>query len=497
MSISSTSFAAFCFLVFIVFHFIPLRFQRYWLLLTSLVFYSTWAWEFALIITILSVLNFILGKQLSKSFNRRWLWIGITLNVSALILFKYADFFIPDLTSFLEALGFQTNSGGIQILLPIGLSFFVLQAISYLVDVKRQRILAEEDIVNFTLYLVYFPKLISGPIERAKTFIPKLTNPQIVDNQLLTRSFSLIIIGLIRKVVIADTLTATIPENVFVDPWDFPGQFLFFWIIVYAFSIYNDFAGYSSIVRGLSGLFGIELSSNFKRPYFSRNFTEFWKRWHISLSEWLRDYIFFPITRNLLRIFPNRRNVLNLILPPMVTMLVSGLWHGISWHMLLWGGIHGMYQVLERIFSTLWPGQASNEDSRWRRNLAVLFVFSLSVAAWIPFRMDLEVAEKYVKGFLGYSFWTLPNPDLSIQIDRLLSGSGMIDWKQWLFPDMRIPLIFFPALWLDWIQERHQDELVFLRWGKWGRGFILAIAILALMLVSGANNQIPFIYQGF
>ncbi|MBW8012352.1 MAG: MBOAT family protein [Chloroflexi bacterium] len=498
MSISTTSFATFVVLVFIVFHLIPTKFKKYWLLFTSLVFYSTWAWEFTLIITILSLVNFFIGKILGASSSVRpwWLRAGIVINVFALLVFKYTDYFLPNLTSFIEALGIQTNAGGLQILLPVGLSFFVIQAISYLVDVKRQRMPAEEDLVNFTLYLVYFPKMISGPIERAKTFIPKLTHPQVVDNQLLTRSFSLIILGVIRKVVIADTLTSTIPENVFVNPWDFAGQFLFIWIIVYAFSLYNDFAGYTSIIRGVSGLFGIELSSNFMRPYFSRNFSEFWKRWHISLSEWLRDYIFFPTTRTLLRIFPNRQHVINLILPPMVTMLVSGLWHGISWHMLLWGGLHGVFQVVERLFSIFRPAKA-DESSKWGRNLAALFVFSLSVAAWIPFRMELEVAVKYVKGFLGYSFWELPNPGVSIQIERLITGKGLVEWQQWLFPDLRIPIILIPALWLDWVQERHQDELVFLRWKKWRQAFILAIAIFVLMLVSGANNQTPFIYQGF
>jgi alginate O-acetyltransferase complex protein AlgI len=217
--------------------------------------------------------------------------------------------FCRSLETLLERLGIPTQAGGLQILVPLGLSFYVLQTISYLVDVYRGQLKAERNWMNFALYLAYFPKIIAGPIERARSFLPKLAPARIVDNSMISRGVSLIFVGMVRKLLIADTLTAFILPDVFEVPAKYTPPELIGWLVIYAFALYNDFAGYTDIVRGISGLFGIELSSNFRVPYFSRNFTEFWSRWHITLSEWLRDYIYFPLSRALGRRNPGRRDL--------------------------------------------------------------------------------------------------------------------------------------------------------------------------------------------
>jgi D-alanyl-lipoteichoic acid acyltransferase DltB (MBOAT superfamily) len=494
MEITSLTFAGFVVLVFLVYHFLPLRAQNYWLLLTSLLFYIAFEWQFAVILLILTLLNFLLGKGIAKGKRQALLWVGIVLNAGALLVFKYADFYIPALTKLLHGLGIQTQAGGLSILLPIGLSFYIVQAISTLIDVYRDRIPAEEDPLNFTLYLMYFPKLVSGPIERARDFIPKLKEPRLVDNALLTRSLSLIVLGIVRKIVFADTLTVLIPEDAFTEPLNYPAQFLVAWLLTYAFALYNDFAGYTNIVRGVSGLLGIELSNNFLRPYFARNFTEFWKRWHISLSEWLRDYIFFPSSRALIKLIPNRQHAINLILPPMVTMLVSGLWHGVSWHMLVWGGLHGLYQVIERVVSLGRPVIPPDERPWWRQGLAMSLVFTLAVVAWVPFRMELATAFDFVKGIVSPSNWV--DPAFTLAWRDLSTRKRFWLWPEHGLPDPRPFFILLPALWLDWMQER-RDELFFLKWKRWGQAIILAIALLLILAASGADNQVPFVYQGF
>ena len=206
------------------------------------------------------------------------------------MIFKAASFYLYRLTSLLEQTGIQPGLGGLQIIIPLGLSYYVLQNISYLVDVYRGQIPASTNRVDFSLYLAYFPKMVAGPIERARTFLPILARPRRVDNQALSRSLILILVGLVRKLLIGDLLFAHIPWEAFTgEPGVFSKIELIAWLTVYAFALYNDFAGYTLIVRGVSGFFGIELSPNFRAPYFSRNFTEFWNRWHITLSEWLRD----------------------------------------------------------------------------------------------------------------------------------------------------------------------------------------------------------------
>ncbi len=458
MSITSPVFLAFVAGVAAFYWLLPLRFQRLWLLLASYAFYATWALEFAVTLALLSLANYAIGLRVAG--RRGWLWFGIALNLLALAFFKYSGFFLAR---------WPLGEGlTLQILLPVGLSFLVLQAISYLIDVQRGQFPAERSLPAFALYLAYFPKLLSGPIERAKTFLPLLARPQVVTNAVLAQAFTRILVGFFRKKFLGDSLLLMIDPAVWRAPQEFSAAQLAVWLLAFAFGLYNDFAGYTSIARGVSLLFGIELTPNFQQPYFARNLTEFWNRWHRTLSHWLRDYIYFPLARALRQ--RGQGAAANLILPPLVTMLVSGLWHGASWNMLFWGGLHGVYQIAERL-PTLWrPAVPPEQQPRGRQVLGALVTFALVVLAWLPFQLPLPEAGRYLLGlFSGGAFWL----------------------------DGRVLALVALTLGLDVVQARAGEDQAFLGWPLPARAAVLAFALLALLFVFQADAKAPFIYQGF
>lgn len=466
MSITSIAFIGFTLFTLVVYYGLPHRHQNYWLLAVSYAFCISWAWEFAVVMLTLTAINFIIARHLP---NRRLLWLGLLLNVVALIVFRDARFFVPQL---LSLFGLEAASA-LDLLIPLGLSYYTLQNIAYLLDVQRQQIEPTAKFVNFALYIAYFPKLLAGPIERANAFLPQLDQLRVVDNTVLAQSLTLIVIGCFRKLIIADTLAAFIPWDVFTKPSNFGAAELWGWLFVYSFHLYNDFAGYTSIVRGVSGLFGIRLSSNFGRPYFARSFSEFWNRWHITLSLWLRDYVYFPTLRAFLRRNTNRYAFANIVIPPMLTMLMSGLWHGLSWNMVLWGALHGVYLIVERLLILRGPVIASQRQSRWRQVVATSVIFIFVSLAWVAFRAEPEVA---------FSFWYT-----------------LIQWNNWTINYARIfvaILLLLPiAVGIDWLQN--QEELVFLRWPLLLQSALLAVALFLILILSQDAMIDVFVYQGF
>ena len=476
MNITSIYFALFTALVLGVYYLLPRRQQNIWLLFVSLVFVALWNWQFAISLSLVTIVNFVIALRLRVNGQNhpRLLWAGIIFNVLFLVIFRAKDFFLPELAAFVERLGISTQAGGLNILIPLGLSYYVLQAISYVVDVHRGQLNAETDLVDFALYLAYFPKFIAGPIERARTFLPKLAQPRVVDNQMLARSAMLIFVGLTRKLLIADLLTASFLTDVFEFPAKYNPIELTLWLVIYAFALYNDFAGYTNIVRGVSGFFGIELSANFRVPYFSRSFTEFWTRWHITLSEWLRDYIFFPVSRMLSRRNPGRRDLTNLVLPPMLTMLVSGLWHGFGLHMLLWGGLHGLFLVFERVATLRRPGGQPQTQPVWRQGLAMVTIFSLVILAWVPFRWELPAAFEFWRSFLE---WT----SFDIRYRRLLI----------VIPFLVVSLV------MDFLQYYKEDEFVYLKWPRLAQAACMAAVLMLVFIVTAGDFREPFVYQEF
>ncbi len=471
MTIVSPAFFGFCVLVLVLYYALPTKFQNYLLLAASYAFYLTFSWTFPLVLLAVTGVNYALGPKLPKGrlHRRGWLVLGIVFNLAVLGFFKFAHFFVPGLTRLLSPLGLPVE--GLKILLPVGLSFYSLQAIAYLVDVSRGQAAPSRNIADFALAMAYFPKLVAGPIERFRSFIPALAAPRVVDNGVLTRSLTLLTVGLVRKVVVADTLLTAVPSRLFTNPGKFSSLELLIWSAAFIVGLYNDFAGYTDIVRGISGFFGIELSRNFGFPLFSRNFTEFWNRWHITLSHWLRDYVYFPLSRALVRRNPGRFNLANLTLPPMLTMLASGLWHGTGWNFMIWGFLMGLVLVAEQIPSLWRPIVSPDKRPAWRRYLATAGLWVGGLLIVVMFKASVPTA---------LVFWK-----------RLLA------WTGGAFPDSRVFLVMIPAFWIDWIQYRRKDEFAFLPWPRLARAILLAVAALAVFLFGRAQLNEPFIYQGF
>jgi alginate O-acetyltransferase complex protein AlgI len=447
-----------------VYYILSPRAQVIWLLVVSYFFYATWSWSYVTVLLAFTFLNFFLAQQIEKSRSRNLLFMGILLNAGSFIFLKILAG--PYAGSLLVQIGSNSLTG---ILLPVGFSFYILQLISYLTDVQRGQLEAEKDFFTFALYLAYFPKLLAGPIERAKIFLPQLKRDRVVDRYSMEQGLYLILLGLLRKVVIADHLSSLRPETIFTEPETFTSLERAVWLAVFAFILYNDFAGYTSIVRGISSLLGIQLSPNFKQPFLARSFSDFWTRWHITLSEWLRDYIFYPARRGLMQ--AGISGGLALILPPLVTMLVSGFWHGASLALLLWGFLHGVYLVVEQFLqqSRMLP------RTGLKAGLYGLFVFLMVTLAWIPFNTpSVRATYRYAAGFL---------PPYSTAFDLLF-----------LFDLLLIPLSF----WLDWQEQKHGDLAFPRKWLPARQAWSVAAAILLLFLFSDTGADLSrFVYEFF
>ena len=494
MNVTSLLFILLAFTAALVYQRLPAKLRNLWLLVVSAAFVATWSWQFILVLLAFGWINYAFGLRIetSQAKKKGWVVFGILINLAVLFVFKYNHFYQPALARLLEGMGIQGISDGLRILLPVGLSFLVVQAIGYLVDVSNARQKAERDLVKFLVFNLYFPKLLSGPVERARLFLPRLDNPLKLDRELLERSLALLLTGLFRKIFFADALFRMIPENAFLTPQDYAGQHLVFWLLAYAFALYNDFAGYTSIVRGVSLWFGIELTNNFNLPYLSHDFTEFWNRWHISLSSWLRDYIFFPVSRALMRRFPSRTNFLSLAVPPLATMLASGLWHGLSWNLLVWGGLHGCFLLGERVWGLVKKPVPLAERSRWQKALGLILTFTLTVLAWLPFRMSLPVAANYLAGMFR---WIMPDKDLILAY--LKGTTDAISWSPLNLPNPLLLLMIGLAIGFDCLMNRAGSERDLRSFSTAGQ-IVLSVLMALLILVSlFTDTTAPFVYQGF
>jgi D-alanyl-lipoteichoic acid acyltransferase DltB (MBOAT superfamily) len=310
------------------------------------------------------------------------------------------------------------------------------------------------------------PKLLAGPIERASAFLPQLERPRRADAASAEGGATLVVIGLVRKLVVADTLTSLLPDTLFTQPRSLAPEVLALGLVAYGVALYADFAGYSDIARGVSRLFGIELVRNFEHPFFARHVNDVWNRWHISLSQWLRDYVYMPLARHwLLR----GRRLVSRIGPPLVAMLASGVWHGASIHMLAWGLLVGAYQVAAHLVPTrVLPDAERAAALRW---LGTGSSWVLLIPALLLFRCEVPAAQQFLVGLAGLS--SLPRPPLLLAFVLALS------------------------VWIDWVQHRSGDELVFLRWPHLVQSALLASAALAVFLATRERLPAPFVYEGF
>ena len=388
MLFNSYVFWAFFALVLLLYRGLPHRGQNWMLLVASYIFYGAWDWRFLSLIMFSTFLDYLLAIQIGKQKDARMrkvlLGISCCTSLGLLGFFKYFNFFAQELTHLLAAIGLEFMGPTMDIVLPVGISFYTFQTMSYTIDVYRGRTQPVTDPVDFALYVAFFPQLVAGPIERSTDLIPQITSPRTVRASDFSEGLWLILWGLFKKVVIADNM-AMIVNGLFAEnPNVLTGPEC--WIAVYAFAlqIYGDFSGYSAMARGVARWMGFHLTSNFLFPYFSANPSEFWSRWHISLSSWLRDYLYIPLGGNRSGLLKTCRNLL-------LTMLLGGLWHGAAWGFVAWGLVHGLLLVGYRLGKgQLWGRHGTPVESSlglWRLPLALIF-FHLVCVGWLFFRAD-------------------------------------------------------------------------------------------------------------
>lgn len=374
-------FHSFAFLIFL-----PIFMALYWstagrlrlwvMLVSSLVFYAWWDWRFVSLLLFSSFVDYSIGIVLENEADPRrrktLIVMSIVVNLGVLGFFKYFNFFTASAAEMATALGFRVSWHALHIVLPVGISFYVFKTMSYTIDVYRRTEKAERDLLKFTTFVVFFPELVAGPIVRASRMLPQLQHDHAFDRQRALSGLALVMSGYVRKIVIADTLAPLVDVR-FAHPEAHSALSLLIGVYFYAFQIYCDFSGYSSIAIGLARIFGFDFGINFDRPYFSASFSEFWSRWHISLSTWLRDYLYVPLGGNRGGSLRTARNL-------MLTMLLGGLWHGASWTFVAWGALHGLYLMLQRLLAPL------QRRIRVPRPLLVLTVFHLTCLGWVFFR---------------------------------------------------------------------------------------------------------------
>ncbi len=339
-----------------------------WLIIGSYIFYGWWDWRFLSLIIISSLADFGLGISIFNSRSARGRKIALVasllINLGLLGFFKYFNFFIESFARFLELFGLQPSISTLAIILPVGISFYTFQTMSYTIDIYRKKLEPTRSILQFMAFVSFFPQLVAGPIERATRFLPQFSNLKTFDYQRTVGGLRLVLWGFFKKVVIADNMGVVV-NALYAQPENYPGWPMLLGAVLFAFQIYADFSGYSDIAIGLGRMLGFDLMTNFRKPYFSKSLTEFWHRWHISLSTWFRDYVYIPLGGNRKGRF---RTDLNLL----VTFVLSGLWHGASFTFVIWGFVHGLSLIAEKHLSI--------------KKMPVWWVFLLCSLFWIPFR---------------------------------------------------------------------------------------------------------------
>jgi D-alanyl-lipoteichoic acid acyltransferase DltB (MBOAT superfamily) len=387
MLFNSFIFFVFLLVVLPIFYVLPKKAKNPFLLFGSYVFYGYWDWRFTSLLAISTVVDFIIGKYLEKATKKRsrklFLLMSMTVNLGILAFFKYFGFFVGSFEALANSFGLHLDYLHLNIILPVGISFYTFQTMSYTIDIYRERIKPTNNFIDFAVFVSFFPQLVAGPIERASNLLPQISKTPKPTRSQIEKGIVLIITGLFTKVLIGDT-TGRYVDHMFNQPDLYRSTELLMALILFSIQIYADFSGYSSIARGIAKLLGIELMKNFEQPYLSSNITEFWRRWHVSLSSWLKDYLYiFALggNRN-----GKKRTYLNLIF----TMLLGGLWHGASWNFVIWGGLHGVYLAGHKLML----GDKKPQTRFSFNGLRSLFVFvfkvigtyALVLFTWLFFR---------------------------------------------------------------------------------------------------------------
>ena len=403
MLFNSLDFALFLPLAFLLYWFVfapmGLKVQNGFVLVASYIFYGWWDWRFLFLIALSSLVDFVVGLKLSRTTHtharKRLLSISLITNLGLLFIFKYYGFFADSLASAFYSIGVQLSLPTLKIILPVGISFYTFQTLSYTIDVYREQLKPTDDAISFFAYVSFFPQLVAGPIERASFLLPQFFKERRFDQRKATEGCRQMLWGLFKKVVVADTCGAY-SDAIFDRYGELSSPLLIFGSVMFAVQIYGDFSGYSDVAIGLSKLFGFELKDNFKYPYFSRDIAEFWRRWHISLSTWFRDYLYIPLGGSRGGTASSIRNVFAIF-------LVSGFWHGANWTFIIWGLLNALYFLPlmlggknRRFLGEIAEGRTLPGVAE---ALAIAQTFALTCLAWIFFRADtISIAVDYLQG---------------------------------------------------------------------------------------------------
>jgi alginate O-acetyltransferase complex protein AlgI len=454
------------------------RRQNVLLLLASYVFYAWWDWRFLGLILLSTVVDYYCAHFVDRSNDavrrKAALTLSVALNLGFLAVFKYFNFFVDSFASLMNTVGVDVSHTTLRILLPPGISFYTFQALAYIVDVYFRRLKPAHSLVDYALFISLFPHLIAGPIQRPSHLLPQVQAPRQFDSGRFFDGIQLIIMGLFRKVVIADNC-ALLADAAFNGKLGEPNvAVVAIGVYAFAWQIYGDFSGYSDMARGSAQLMGFHFMVNFRQPYLSQSLQDFWRRWHISLSTWLRDYLYIPLggSRD-----GERRTYRNL----MLTMLLGGLWHGANWTFVIWGGIHGAGLSVERFLRRIVPGRQGSEDAPeatsmrspavWLRRV---FVFHLVCLSWIFFR--------------------------ATSIDDAFSFLGGIGRAVWM-PQYATAFVFLvaftvPMFFVDVLNERRAEEYVMERASTTVRIMVAMTLLIAALLFAGSSTN-AFIYFQF
>ncbi|MFC3335534.1 MBOAT family O-acyltransferase [Flavobacterium palustre] len=436
MFFNSLAFAIFLPIVFVLYWFVFNKnktTQNTLLIIASYYFYSCWDWRFLFLLVFSTFLDYYTGIRIEKSEKENgrkfWFWLSIGINLGFLGVFKYYNFFAASFAELLNGVGLKTSPFLLDVVLPVGISFYTFHGLSYVIDIYYKRIKAEYNFVDYSLFVSYFPLLVAGPIERATHLLPEIKEKRNFDFEQAKAGIYQLIWGLVKKVVIADTC-ATYASAIFDNYSSMNSWSLILGAVYFAFQIYGDFSGYSDMALGMSKLFGLELLRNFNYPYFSRDIAEFWRRWHISLSSWFRDYLYIPLGGSKGGMWMKIRNTF-------IIFLVSGFWHGANWTYVVWGGINALY------FLPLLLRKANRNnidtvvlDKSWESIKVIaniLLTFALSCIAWVFFRAStitdafLYLKKMFTNGEFASQY--LANERYNYELLLMVLAFVIVEWN--------------------------------------------------------------------
>jgi alginate O-acetyltransferase complex protein AlgI len=481
MLFNAVDFAIFLPIVFILYWFVTnkkLKWQNALLLISSYFFYSCWDWRFLFLLIFSTLLDFYTGLRMQDSAlsknRKRWFWASVIINLGFLGVFKYYNFFAESFSELVSNFGMHIDPWALSVILPVGISFYTFHGLSYVIDIYKNRIDAERNFVDYAVFVSFFPLLVAGPIERATHLLPQIKQARSFEYSKALDGLRQILWGLFKKVVIADSC-AEHANMIFSNSADYSGSTLFLGAIFFAFQIYGDFSGYSDIALGTARLFGIELLRNFSYPYFSRDIAEFWRRWHISLSTWFRDYLYIPLGGNSGGDWLRIRNTF-------IIFLVSGFWHGANWTFLVWGALNALFIMPSIVMKTnrknLEIVAKGKMVPKWDEVCKIILTFILTTFAWVFFRAEnLEQAINYV-------FDTFKHPGSYLELGVYLNYTTTI-----------CAIIVFVLI--EWLgrEEKYAIEKMGLTWPRWIRHLFYYSLILSIFWFSGKDQQ--FIYFQF